>query len=63
MKLFLYSFKIVLQKPLGVFRSIENGVENILYEPALDKASEGKRSNENQQTAIPKAVFFFEKQL
>ena len=44
-----------------MFRSIENGVENILYEPALDKASEGKRSNENQQTAIPKAVFFFRK--
>ena len=44
-----------------MFRSIENGVENILYEPALDKASEGKRSYESQQTAIPKAVFFFRK--
>ena len=42
-----------------MFCSIENGAENILYEPALDKASEGKRSNENQQTAIPIAVFFF----
>jgi len=32
------------KKPLGVFCSIENGAENIPYEPALDKASEGKRS-------------------
>ena len=27
-----------------MFCSIENGAENIPYEPALDKASEGKRS-------------------